>query len=284
MQNLDMIKNTLLNLRITSIVEILIVAWLIYKLYWLIKETRAEQLLKGILIILSLIPISYIFNMTMLYFLLSRTITLGVLSFVIIFQPEIRRALEHIGRSAFNDRKLAPAERALDELVTAIVEAVENLSESKTGALIAIEQQTMLREIIANGTLVDARVSSAIIENIFIPNTPLHDGAMIIRHDRIIAAGCVLPLTTSNEISKKLGTRHRAAIGLTEVSDAAVIIVSEETGVISLALNGKLVRNYDKERLKAILLKILSKQQPDNKETIRERVKTWVKSKSTTSS
>ena len=284
MQNLDMIKNTLLNLRVTSIVEILIVAWLIYKLYWLIKETRAEQLLKGILIILLLIPISYIFNMTMLYFLLSRTITLGVLSFVIIFQPEIRRALEHIGRSAFNDRKLAPGERALDELVSSIVDAVENMSDSKTGALIAIEQQTRLREIIANGTEIDAKVSSAIIENIFIPNTPLHDGAMIIRHDRIIAAGCVLPLTTSNEISKKLGTRHRAAIGLTEVSDAAVIIVSEETGVISLALNGKLVRNYDKERLKAILLKILSKQQPEDKETIREKVKTWIKSKSTTSS
>ena len=284
MQNLDMIKNTLLNLRIFSIVEILIVAWLIYKLYWLIKETRAEQLLKGMLIIFLLIPISYIFNMTMLYFILSRTVTLGVLSFVIIFQPEIRRALEHIGRSAFNDRKLAPAERVLDDLVTAIVEAVENLSESKTGALIAIEQKTMLREIIANGTEIDAKVSSAIIENIFIPNTPLHDGAMIIRHDRILAAGCVLPLTSSNEISKKLGTRHRAAIGLTEVSDAAVIIVSEETGVISLALNGKLVRNYDKDRLKAILLKILSKQQPDDKETIREKVKTWVKSKSTTSS
>ncbi|MFZ2256547.1 MAG: diadenylate cyclase CdaA [Clostridiaceae bacterium] len=284
MQNLDMIKNTLLNLRISSIVEILIVAWLIYKLYWLIKETRAEQLLKGMLIIFLLIPISYIFNMTMLYFILSRTVTLGVLSFVIIFQPEIRRALEHIGRSAFNDRKLAPAERVLDDLVTAIVEAVENLSESKTGALIAIEQKTMLREIIANGTEIDAKVSSAIIENIFIPNTPLHDGAMIIRHDRILAAGCVLPLTSSNEISKKLGTRHRAAIGLTEVSDAAVIIVSEETGVISLALNGKLVRNYDKDRLKAILLKILSKQQPDDKETIREKVKTWVKSKSTTSS
>lgn len=284
MQNLDMIKNTLLNLRISSIVEILIVAWLIYKLYWLIKETRAEQLLKGMLIIFLLIPISYIFNMIMLYFILSRTVTLGVLSFVIIFQPEIRRALEHIGRSAFNDRKLAPAERVLDDLVTAIVEAVENLSESKTGALIAIEQKTMLREIIANGTEIDAKVSSAIIENIFIPNTPLHDGAMIIRHDRILAAGCVLPLTSSNEISKKLGTRHRAAIGLTEVSDAAVIIVSEETGVISLALNGKLVRNYDKDRLKAILLKILSKQQPDDKETIREKVKTWVKSKSTTSS
>lgn len=284
MERIDMIKNTLLNLRIASIVEILIVAWLIYKLYWLIKETRAEQLLKGILIILALIPISYLANMTMLYFLLSRAITLGVLSFVIIFQPEIRRALEHLGRSAFNDRHVTPEERAWDELITEIVNAVESLSLSKTGALMAIEQQTMLREIITTGTIIDAKVSAPLLENIFVPNTPLHDGAMIIRDDRIVAAGCMLPLTTSNEISKKLGTRHRAAIGLTEVSDAAVIVVSEETGVISLALNGKLVRNYDRDRLKAILLKILFKKQLSDQESYRERVIKWLKDKSMTSS
>lgn len=284
MEKIDMIKNTLLNLRIASIVEILIVAWLLYKLYWLIKETRAEQLLKGMLIILALIPISYIANMTMLYFLLSRAITLGVLSFVIIFQPEIRRALEHLGRSAFNDRHITPEERAWDELITEIVNAVESMSLSKTGALIAIEQQTMLREIITTGTIIDAKVSAPLLENIFVPNTPLHDGAMIIRDDRIVAAGCMLPLTSSSEISKKLGTRHRAAIGLTEVSDAAVIVVSEETGVISLALNGKLVRNYDKDRLKAILLKILFKKQLSDQESFREKVKRWLKDKSTTSS
>ncbi len=284
MENLTMIKNTLLNLRISSVVEIIIVAWLLYRLYWLIKETRAEQLLKGISIIIALIPITYILNMSMLYFLLSRTITLGVLSFVIIFQPEIRRALEHLGRSAFNERQMAPEERELDELVTEIVEAVESMSDLKIGALIAVERRTMLREIIATGTLVDAKVSAAIIENIFIPNTPLHDGAMIIRDDRVYAAGCMLPLTSSSEISKKLGTRHRAAIGLTEQSDAAVIIVSEETGVISLALNGKLVRNYDKARLKAILMKLLSKGTTSDKESVRERVRRWVKAKSTTSS
>ena len=284
MENLTMIKNTLLNLRISSVVEIIIVAWLLYRLYWLIKETRAEQLLKGISIIIALIPITYILNMSMLYFLLSRTITLGVLSFVIIFQPEIRRALEHLGRSAFNERQMAPEERELDELVTEIVEAVESMSDLKIGALIAVERRTMLREIIATGTLVDAKVSAAIIENIFIPNTPLHDGAMIIRDDRVYAAGCMLPLTSSSEISKKLGTRHRAAIGLTEQSDAAVIIVSEETGVISLALNGKLVRNYDKARLKAILMKLLTKGTTSDKESVRERVRRWVKAKSTTSS
>ncbi len=284
METIDTIRNTLLNLRISSVVEIIIVAWLLYRLYWLIKETRAEQLLKGILIIVALIPITYILNMTMLYFLLSRTITLGVLSFVIIFQPEIRRALEHLGRSAFNDRQLAPEERELDELITEKVEAVDSMSETRTGALIAIERRTMLREIIATGTLVDAKVSAEIIENIFIPNTPLHDGAMIIRNDRVYAAGCMLPLTSSSEISKKLGTRHRAAIGLTEQSDAAVIIVSEETGVISLALNGKLVRNYDKARLKAILMKLLTKGTTSDKETVRERVRRWAKTKSTTSS
>ena len=284
MEKFDMIKNTLLNLRFASIIEILIVAWLLYKLYWLIRETRAEQLLKGILIILALIPISYISNMTMLYFLLSRAITLGVLSFVVIFQPEIRRALEHLGRSAFNDRHITPEERAWEEMITEIATAVESMSQSKTGALIAIEQQTMLREIISTGTMIDAKVSAPLMENIFVPNTPLHDGAMIIRNDRIAAAGCMLPLTTSSEISKKLGTRHRAAIGLTEVSDAAVIVVSEETGVISLALNGKLVRNYDKDRLKAILLKILFKKQLKDEESMREKVKKWLKDKSTTSS
>lgn len=284
MDRVDMIKNTLSNLEFASIVEIVIVAWLLYKLFWLIRETRAEQLLKGILIIVALIPLSYFLNMTMLYFLLSRAITLGVLSFVIIFQPEIRRALEHLGRSAFNDRHISPEERIWDDLLTEIVNAVDSMSLSKTGALIAIEQQTMLREIISTGTTIDARVSAPLLENIFVPNTPLHDGAMIIRDDRIVAAGCMLPLTTSSEISKKLGTRHRAAIGLTEVSDAAVIVVSEETGVISLALNGKLVRNYDKERLKAILLKILFKKKLNDQESIRKKVKKWVKEKSTTSS
>lgn len=284
METFNMVKNTLLNLKISSVVEIIIVAWFLYQMYWLIKETRAEQLLKGILIIVALIPITYMLNMTMLYFLLSRTITLGVLSFVIIFQPEIRRALEHLGRSAFNEHQLAPEERKLDDLVTEIVEAVENMSETKTGALIAIERKTMLREIIMTGTLLDARVSAEMIENIFFPNTALHDGAMIIRGDRVYAAGCMLPLTSSNEISKKLGTRHRAAIGLTEQSDAAVIIVSEETGVISLALNGKLVRNYDKDRLKAILMKLLTKGTISDKETLWERVRRWANSKSMTSS
>lgn len=279
MENIQMIINTLLNLRLMSIVEILIVAWLFYRLYWLIKETRAEQLLKGILIILILIPISAFLQMHMLYTLLQRMITLGLLSFVIIFQPEIRRALEHLGRTAFNERQGSPEDRELREFISEIVNAVESMSQSKTGALIAVEKQTQLREIATTGTLIDAKVSSALIENIFVPNTPLHDGAMIIRGDRILAAGCFLPLTNSNEISKKLGTRHRASIGLTEVSDAAVIVVSEETGTISLALNGKLVRNYDKDRLSGILMKLLSKKNTEQTSNVREKVRSWLNQK-----
>lgn len=284
METINLIKNTLTSLRLTSVIEILIVAWLLYKTYRLIQETRAEQLLKGMLIILLLIPISSFANMQMLYFLLSRTITLGVLSFVIIFQPEIRRALEHLGRTAFNERHIAPEERELQEMLTEITNSVENMSLTKTGALIAIERKTQLGEIVPTGTIIDAKISSALIENLFVTNTPLHDGAMIIRGNRILAAGCFLPLSNASEISKKLGTRHRAAIGLTEVSDAAVIVVSEETGVISLALNGKLVRNYDKDRLHAILTKLLSQSKTDQTESVRRRVTSWLNPKSTTSS
>ncbi len=280
--SLNFLKNAVQNLRITSIIEILIVAYLIYRLYNMIRETRAEQLVKGLVMMLLLIPLSYLLNFTMLYSILSKTITVGVLSVFIIFQPEIRRALEQLGRSAFKESMAGTSTetaRALEEIVTAAV----NLSATKTGALIAIEQNTMLGDISGTGTQIDARVSAPLIENIFYPNTPLHDGAMIVRNNRIYAAGCVLPLTNSMEISKKLGTRHRAGIGLTEVSDAAVVIVSEETGVISLALNGKLVRNYDGDRLLAILLKIISRKNEEEKKTVKERFTSWIRPKNRTS-
>jgi diadenylate cyclase len=153
---------------------------------------------------------------------------------------------------------------------------VENLASTKTGALIAIEQGTGLGELLPSGTIIDSRVSSNLLENIFVVNTPLHDGATIIRKDRIHASGCVLPLTSNNLINKKLGTRHRAAIGLSENSDALIIVVSEETGVISLAVNGRLTRNYDKEKLKTILLKIMANRDSKRVKTAGERVKTWI--------
>ncbi|GAA0859950.1 diadenylate cyclase CdaA [Clostridium nitritogenes] len=269
--------NSIKHISVWSIVDILVVSYIFYKGYMLIKETRAEQLLKGILLIVALIPISYLLKLDMLYFILNKTLTIGVLSVVIIFQLEIRRALEHLGRSAFDENHNISDVRQREVVVDEIVTAVENLAETKTGALIAIEQGTGLGEVLASGTIIDAVVSSALLENIFVVNTPLHDGATIIREDRIYASGCVLPLTNNNSINKKLGTRHRAGIGLSENSDALVIIVSEETGVISLAIGGRLTRNYDKEKLKKTLLSIMKSKDNKKVKSAGERVKSWIK-------
>ena len=277
MQNfITMVMNSLKSMSFTAIIDILVVAFIFYKGYILIKETRAEQLLKGIAFIIILIPISAILNLSMLYFILSKTLTIGIISVVIIFQPEIRRALEHLGRSAFEDKHGFVDKEQRNIYVNEIVNAVSNLADSKTGALIAIEQGTGLGEIISSGTIIEAKITSNLLENIFVVNTPLHDGATIIGKDKILAAGCVLPLTNNKEINKKLGTRHRAGIGLSEISDALVIIVSEETGIISLAINGRLTRNYDKDRLRSILLKIMDHREEKNVKTAGKKVKTWI--------
>ena len=277
MQNfITMVMNSLKSMSFTAIIDILVVAFIFYKGYMLIKETRAEQLLKGIAFIIILIPISSILNLSMLYFILSKTLTIGIISVVIIFQPEIRRALEHLGRSAFEDKHGFVDKEQRNIYVNEIVNAVSNLADSKTGALIAIEQGTGLGEIISSGTIIEAKITSNLLENIFVVNTPLHDGATIIGKDKILAAGCVLPLTNNKEINKKLGTRHRAGIGLSEISDALVIIVSEETGIISLAINGRLTRNYDKDRLRSILLKIMDHREEKNVKTAGKKVKTWI--------
>ena len=277
MQNfITMVMNSLKSMSFTAIIDILVVAFIFYKGYMLIKETRAEQLLKGIAFIIILIPISAILNLSMLYFILSKTLTIGIISVVIIFQPEIRRALEHLGRSAFEDKHGFVDKEQRNIYVNEIVNAVSNLADSKTGSLIAIEQGTGLGEIISSGTIIEAKITSNLLENIFVVNTPLHDGATIIGKDKILAAGCVLPLTNNKEINKKLGTRHRAGIGLSEISDALVIIVSEETGIISLAINGRLTRNYDKDRLRSILLKIMDHREEKNVKTAGKKVKTWI--------
>ncbi|WP_291632783.1 diadenylate cyclase CdaA [Clostridium sp.] len=276
MEVFKLMLGTIKNISIFSILDILVVALIFYKTYMLMKETRAEQLLKGIVLIFVLIPISQLLNLTMLNWILNKTITIGVLTIVIIFQPEIRSALEHIGRTAFTEKHIFEDEEIMEKVITEIVNAVEILSISKTGALIVMEQRTGIGEIIKTGTTMDAVISTALLENIFVVNTPLHDGATVIRNDRIIAAGCFLPLTNNDKISKKLGTRHRAAIGITETSDALTIIVSEETGTISLAMNGRLVRNYDKDKLKKILVQIIRRRQ-NKKITLKERVMSWIK-------
>lgn len=276
---INFLVTSIKNISIWSVLDILVVAFIFYKGYMLVKETRAEQLLKGILLIIALFPISYLLKLDMLYFILNKTITIGVLAVVIIFQPEIRRALEHIGRSTFDDIHNSQTIEERTKVITEIVNAMSNLAETKTGALVAIEQGTGLGDVFESGTILDAEVSANLLENIFVVNTPLHDGATIIKNRRIYAAGCVLPLTDNNSINKKLGTRHRAAIGLSENSDALVIVVSEETGVISLAVNGRLTRNYDKEKLKSILLKIMEKRDGKKVKTASEKVMTWIKGK-----
>ncbi len=276
---ISLIIKSLSNISLWSILDILVVSYIFYKGYMLIKETRAEQLLKGIALIIVLIPISYLLKLDMLYFILNKTLTIGVLSVIIIFQPEIRRGLEHIGRSAFEDVHYANDKESINIAINEIVNAVHNLSETKTGALIVMEQKTGLAEIVSSGTILDANVSSNLLENIFVVNTPLHDGATIIRNNKILASGCVLPLTNNNNINKKLGTRHRAGLGLSEVSDALIIIVSEETGVVSLAINGKLSRGYDKERLRNILSNIIENRNKNKKNVkdAKERVRSWVR-------
>ncbi|HEY5563612.1 MAG TPA: diadenylate cyclase CdaA [Clostridiaceae bacterium] len=259
-----------------SILDILVVTYIFYKSYMLIKETRAEQLLKGIILIGLIIPISNFLHLDMLMWLLNKTITIGVLSIVIIFQPEIRKALERIGRNAFNERHIFDNDVMVEKLVSEICTAAEILSEERTGALIVVEQNTGLADIVDTGIKLDALVSSALLRNIFVVNTPLHDGATIIRDDRIIASGCFLPLTEESNINSSLGTRHRAAIGLSEISDAIIVIVSEETGIMSLAVNGRITRNYDRDRLKDIMIRII-KNRNKKRLTFGEKVKGWLK-------
>lgn len=274
MEFMDIVNSAIKGMTVWSILDIVVVSYIFYKGYMLIKETRALQLLKGMLLIIFLIPISDLLHLAMLNWILQRTITIGVLSIIIIFQPEIRRALEKLGRTAFSETHILENEEEYEKIINEIVNSVGNLSEEKTGALIILEQKTGLEDIMNTGTKIDALVSSALLENIFVVNTPLHDGATIIKNGRIAASGCFLPLTSNNELNKKLGTRHRAGIGISENSDALVIIVSEETGNISLAINGKLTRDYSKEKLKAILMRII-RARYGRKSALKEKVKRW---------
>lgn len=282
MESLNTFINIFKGFSISSAIDILVVSFIFYKGYILIKETRAEQLLKGILLIFLLIPISDILKLRTLNWILENTLTISVISIIIIFQPEIRKALEHIGRTSFVDKIMYEDEEMMKNVVNEIVDATVALSEERVGALIILEQKTGLGDIINTGTKINGDVSSALLQNIFVVNTPLHDGATIIRNDKIIASGCFLPLTNDDKLNKQLGTRHRAGIGITEITDCLTIIVSEETGVISLAINGRLLRNYDKEKLRNVLLKIMKSRQV-KKDSVKERVKTWISKKNKTS-
>ncbi|HHV27561.1 TIGR00159 family protein [Anaerosalibacter bizertensis] len=249
------LKELFLNVRIRDIIDILIVAFAFYKLFMLIRETRAEQLTKGIIVLFVATKISEWLELFTVYWILEKTMTVGVLAILIVFQPELRRGLEYIGRSRFFTKSFAEIkDESLNEVVDEIVDAVASLSRQKIGALIVMERETGLSEVVETGTRIDGKISSGLLINVFIPNTPLHDGAVVIKEDIVKAAGCFLPLTDNTSLSKELGTRHRAALGISEKSDCLAIVVSEETGAISIAENGSLARYLDTKTLKQILI------------------------------
>ncbi len=245
------------SLGITDILDILIVAYIIYKVIFWIKETRAWVLFKGILVIFALAAVATVLKLNTILWILSNTISVGIIALIVVFQPELRKALEQLGKGRFINYFIRNNEESDDKAnartVEEIVKAAEKMGSVKTGALILIEQEVPLGDLERTGIPIDALVSSQLLINIFEHNTPLHDGAVIIRHNRVAAATCFLPLTDSNEISMELGTRHRAAIGASEVSDAYVIVVSEETGAISLARGGVLYRHLTAEQLRNML-------------------------------
>ena len=249
---LDMI----FRININDVVDILIVTYIFFKVFLFIKDTRAEQVLKGIVLLFVITQISKIFKLHTLYWILIKTLDLGFIAALIIFQPELRAGLEYIGRtkfSFFSKNNISVSEEKLNKTIEEIIEALYSLSRQKIGALIISERHTKIGDIINTGTIIDGEVSRQLLINIFIPNTPLHDGAVVIRDSEIKAAACFLPLTQSKDLSKELGTRHRAAIGVSEVSDCISLIVSEETGDVSIAKAGKIYRKISKERMTNIL-------------------------------
>jgi len=272
----DIIANLSTNLDIKSpwdliktIIDIGIVSFVIYKLIKLIRETRAWQLIKGILVIVIAARASELIGFKTLSFILRLTIEYMAIILVVLFQPEFRRGLEHLGRSRFRNLFSFEEEDStikVKSLIEEIIKAVTEMSRTFTGALIVIERETKLGEIINSGINLDSNVTSELLINIFTPNTPLHDGAVVIRDNKIKAAACFLPLTENPNLSKELGTRHRAALGISEVSDAIVVVVSEESGRISVALNGGLTRNLTSDTLRKALSKnLLDKENPSKK-------------------
>ncbi len=260
---------------LTDILEIIIIAFMIYHIIIWVKDTRAWMLIKGIVVLVLFSLIASIMDLNVILWIFSNTINVGIIAVIIVFQPELRRALEQLGQKSlvstfisFDDDK-GNNGRFSDKTITEISRATFELSKTKTGALMVFEQELNLNEFVRTGIILDSAISSQLLINIFEHNTPLHDGAVILRGNRIIAATCYLPLTDNNALSKELGTRHRAGVGISEVSDSFTIIVSEQTGKVSIAYGGELIRDVNAEYLKSRLQEIQNKT-PDNK-----KLKLW---------
>lgn len=256
--------NTVKDIGFIDVLDILILSFIFYFIYCFIRDRRAGKLALGLLLIMVLFVLSSAMNLYALEYILENFYQIGLIAVLIVFQPELRAALEKVGGTSFSGLKNITTESrelsALSNEIEVICGAVSDLSRDKVGALIVIERTTKLGEYIKSGIIVDSVLSEQILKNIFFNKAPLHDGAVIIRDKRVHAAGCFLPLSTQNDINSDLGTRHRAAIGLSETSDALIIVVSEETGNISIALEGNLKRNYNYTSLKQELNDILSRQ------------------------
>ncbi len=243
-----------------DIIDILVVAFLIYEIIQLVRQTRTAQLAKGLLVLVLAWAASILLELRTLQWIINGIMSFGLVALVVVFQPELRRALEQVGRANIMGIQLFRTKKTPDDLraawqsaAVAVCDAAERLSETSTGALIVLERQTNLSEIIKTGTVLEADVTPELLGTIFYVGTPLHDGAVVIRDGRIEAAGCFLPLSDNLEIGKDMGTRHRAALGMSENSDAVVVVVSEETGIISLAKNGVLIRRLDRQNLFSLL-------------------------------
>ena len=253
----EQIGGLLASIGVTDLLDIAIVAYLVYKVLGFIRETRAQQLVRGIVLVFLVFLVSQLLNLSLLNWLLKSLITVGLIAIVVLFQPELRRGLEQIGRrGVFTSQFRDVSKDEAIETIHNIVYACEDFSASRTGALMVIERQTMLNDIIETGVVINADISTRLLGNLFYEGSPLHDGAVIIRGTKAYAASCVLPLTARTNIGGNLGTRHRAGVGVSENSDAFVIIVSEETGAISVAENGQLRRFLDGKTLEKLLLEI----------------------------
>lgn len=253
------------NIRFFDILDIIIIAFIIYKTFGFLRDSRAGQLVKGLLILVVVYLIANWWELATLKWILTKVMNSAIIAAAVIFQPELRKILENVGRTKFTHGQLF--DKQADDVVASIdmvCKAASYMQKNKIGALIVFERMTQLGDITSTGTVLDANPSVSVINNIFFPNSPLHDGAVVVRSGRIYAAGCILPLTQREDLNSQLGTRHRAAIGITENSDAVVLVVSEETGIISIVTNGQISRNYNSVTAVAELRKLLITD--DNKE------------------
>ena len=258
---------------IPDIIDIVVVAYFLYRLYLMLKNTRAATLVKGLLVLVAFMIVCRTLNLHVISWLLEKSMTVIMVALPVVFQPELRRALEQIGRGKLFRKGSELDEQELDAMLEDVAAATRVMSKAKVGALMVFERATGLVERIETGVPIDGLVSSGLIQNIFVKDTPLHDGAVVIRGNRIVAACCLLPLTENRNLSQELGTRHRAAIGISEQSDAMVLVVSEETGAISIARNGELMRYLTVEDVKEILRNAIIQPHVAVKDNLLDKIK-----------